>query len=135
MVLVLCCLLVSSGATAADNTFKLCITDTILTLSAGAQSPSVLSLATPMGASWKSQQPQQLIGKVQIDGKWVPVRWKLESLNRSQAGNAVTATYVCIQPHLRLSWKWQARAPSGPLEHTIRIQNLENQAVVLPLQH
>lgn len=42
---------------------------------------------------------------------------------------------MCIQPHLRLSWKWQARAPSGPLEHTIRIQNLENQAVVLPLQH
>ena len=46
----------------------------------------------------------------------------------------MTAVYTSSRPRLRLDWEWQARAPSGPIEHTIKIENLEDRAVGLPLQ-
>ncbi|MGO9274933.1 MAG: glycoside hydrolase family 36 protein [Terriglobia bacterium] len=128
------CLLVLSSAAAEDGTLRLATTDTVLAISAGPERPSVVSLGSPAGAPWTSQRPQRLIEKVQIDGEWQPVRWKLESVNLSPTHNRVTAIYASSQPRLRLHWEWRARALTGPIEHSIRIENLEDRPVGLPLQ-
>jgi hypothetical protein len=134
-ILALCfCPLLPSNAVAGDSTLRVATADTILVMVAGLKCPSVLSLASPLGVTWKSQQPQQLIEKVQIHGEWESIHWKLESVKRDHAGNGVTAIYGSSTPRLRLYWEWQARARSGPIEHTIRIENLENCEVGLPLQ-
>ena len=126
------CLLAASIAAAGPLT--LATKDTVLTLSALPAEPRILSLAFPTGAVWKSEHPQHLIDKILIDGKWQPVRWSLKSVNDNRAGGSISFLYECSKPHLRLSWEWQARARTGPLEHTIRITNLENQVVALPMQ-
>jgi alpha-galactosidase len=132
--LCLSCLLALSSSVAGSSTLRLATADTILTLSAGPENPSVLSLANSAGATWKSQQPQRLVENVQIDGSWEPVHWKLDSVKRNPARNSVTVVYRSSKPRLRLHWEWQARERSGPIEHTIRIENLETRVVGLPLQ-
>ena len=127
------CLLAASTA-AADGPLTLATRDTLLTLSADPARPRILSLACRGGAVWKSQHPQELIDKVLIDGKWEPVRWSLKSVNDNRAGGSISLVYECPKPQLRLDWEWQARARSGPIEHTIQITNLENRVVALPLQ-
>lgn len=123
-----------AASAAAHGPLTLATTDTILTLSADLAEPRVVSLACPAGVVWKSEQPQQLIDKALIDGKWQPVRWSLKSVNDHRADGSISVVYECSKPHLRLDWEWQARARSGPIEHTIRLTNLENQVVGLPLQ-
>ncbi len=119
---------------AGEGTLRLATADTILTLSAGAENPSVLSLANSAGAVWKSQQPQRLIDNVQLDGSWEPLHWRLESAKRDPARHSVTVVYRSSKPRLRLHWEWRARERSGPIEHTIRIENMETRVVGLPLQ-
>ncbi len=128
------CLFVAPNALAGNGPLRLATADTVLTMTAGAESPSVLTLASPSGATWKSQQPQQLIKRVQMDGEWKSVHWKLQSVSRDRGSNSVTVVYSSFRPRLRLHWDWEARARSGPLEHSIRIENLESQVVELPLQ-
>lgn len=126
--------LVVGNTFARVGSLRLATTDTVLIVSAGANRPGVLSVATPGGKAWSSQNPQQsLIDKVQLDGEWKPVRWRLESVS-NDASHDVRAVYSSSKPRLRLYWEWRARARSGPLEHFIRIENLESRAVGLPLQ-
>lgn len=127
-------LLLPSVVMAVATTQRLATSDTILVVRAGSEAPAVVSLAGPEGVNWKNQQSERLIDKVEIDGKWLPVRWKRDSFQGDPAGMSVTAVYACSHPHLRLDWKWQVRAPGGPIEHTITIQNLEGHAAGLPLQ-
>ena len=129
-------LLLSASNTRAENKpLRLATADTVLTLSAGAERPSVLALASPTGATWTSPQPQELIERVRIAGEWEPVHWKLQSVSLGQGENSVTAVYRSSEPRLRLHWAWKARARSGPIEHSITIENLESHAVELPLQN
>ncbi|HXJ96954.1 MAG TPA: alpha-galactosidase [Terriglobia bacterium] len=132
----LCFLLsaVFSGAIAGAATESLATADTILVLEAGPESPRVGSLTGSAGVVWKNQQHEHLIERVQMDGKWIPVHWRLESLERSPNSVAVTAVYASATPRMRLRWEWRARDPIGPLEHTITIENLEQQSLTLPLQ-
>jgi hypothetical protein len=120
---------------AGNGPLRLATADTVLTVTTGAERPSVLALASPAGATWRSQQPQQLIESVRIDGSWQSVHWQLQSVNVGENGNSVTAVYSSAKPRLRLHWEWKARARRGPLEHSIRIENLESQVVELPLQN
>ena len=46
----------------------------------------------------------------------------------------VSFVYETQSPHLRLTWEWSAPAATGPLEHRIRIENLDTRALWLPLQ-
>ena len=117
---------------AASSTFTLSTADTVLVLSAGREAPSVQSLASPGGTTWRSRGPQLLLQRARLDGAWQPLHWNLRSIH-SDSGT-LTFLYECSRPHLRLDWQWEARAPGGPLEHRIRIENLENTSIILPLQ-
>lgn len=128
------CMLLLSGTARGVESLALGTTDTRVVVELGTTAPSVLSLANPGGTVWKGQQLRPLIDKVQIDGEWKPVHWKFRSANRDRNGARITVVYASSKPHLQLYWEWQARASSGPIEHTIRIENLENRVVGLPLQ-
>lgn len=130
----LICLLIASTCAAGKVNLKVATLDTVLTMSAGPQGPRVLSLIGPDGFTWKNTQPERLVEKVLINGRWEAVQWKLESANADPIHKKVTAVYLSSKPHLRLQWEWQARDRSGPIEHSIRIENLENVLVGLPLQ-
>ncbi len=126
------CLLAASPAFA--GTLTLATADTLLTLNADPAQPRILSLASTSGAAWKSGSPQQLIDKALIDGNWEPLHWRLKSVDDQHSTGSIAFVYESSKPHLRLEWEWHARARSGPIEHSIRITNLENQVVTLPLQ-
>jgi hypothetical protein len=108
------CLLLFSAAPARPAAQRLATADTMLVLEAGAESPRVVSLTGSPGIVWKNQQAEYLIERVQMGGKWVPVRWRLQSVERSADGTAITAIYASATPRMRLLWRWQAHAPSGP---------------------
>jgi len=126
--------LVLVTAFATDSPLRLSTADTVITLSAGPEGPGVLSLASPGGETWTDHRAQSLIEKAQWNGTWQPVHWKLASVDRDRQGRSLTVVYECNHPHLRLLWLWQARDSSGPVEHTIKIENLESRPVALPLQ-
>jgi hypothetical protein len=124
--------LIAPSLFAANSTFTLSTADTVLVLQAGPEAPSVLSVAISRGATWRSRGPQSLIERVQVKGVWQPLSWKLTSANHDP--RSLTFIYECSRPHLRLDWDWEARAPEGPIEHRITIENLESTPVAIPLQ-
>jgi hypothetical protein len=69
-----------------------------------------------------------LIDHVEMNGAVQPVRWQL------QAASEGTFIYESQNPRLRLYWEWRARATHGPIEHSIRIENLSSTEIWLPLQ-
>jgi hypothetical protein len=117
---------------AANSTFTLSTADTVLVLQAGPEAPSVLSVATSRGATWRSRGPQSLIERAQVKGVWQPLSWKLTSANHDS--RSLAFIYECSRPHLRLDWDWEARASEGPVDHRITIENLESTPVAIPLQ-
>ena len=126
--------LLSPSPLGGNSGARLATADTILVIHAGLEAPGVVSLASPSGITWKNQRPEHLIDKVEVGASWQPLRWKLDSFQRDLRGGRVTAIYLSLQPRLRLVWGWRARARRGPIEHDIRIQNLEDRPVGLPLQ-
>ena len=117
---------------AATPSFTLSTADTTIVVSAGQQVPTLLSLANPGGTPWRSRRSEVLIDRVELDGKWQPLRWHLASTHSDS--QTLIAVYECPQPHLSLEWRWEARAREGPIEHRITIKNLESRPMTLPLQ-
>jgi hypothetical protein len=128
------CLQMASTSVSGKNQLKLATLDTVLTLSAEPRAPRILSLSGSNGFTWKNTQPERLVEKVLVNGRWEAIQWKLESAKADPLQNRVIAVYLSSHPHLRLHWEWQARDRLGPIEHSIRIDNLESVTVGLPLQ-
>ena len=72
---------------------------------------------------------------MEIDGSPVPIHWQLKpALNRIDSHHRGAAfVYESADPHLRLSWQWQARADFGPVEHRITVENLSGRTIWLPM--
>jgi Melibiase/Glycosyl hydrolase family 36 C-terminal domain len=102
----------------------LATSDAAVDLEAGAQAPQLLRLR-PMGApSWVNTVPEELPAWIEREGTRIPLHWRLmRNLSSVQPGR-ITFVYESLEPRLRLQWQWRARAPFGPLEHRIRIENL-----------
>jgi hypothetical protein len=108
---------------------KLSTSETTISLNPAPNAPRLLALN-----SERNQAAEKLIDHVEANGRTMPLRWQLRSSDTSADQKAVQFTYDCVNPHLRLVWEWRARAASGPIEHTIRIQNLSQAELWLPLQ-
>ena len=107
--------------------------DTRIEVSAGSRVPRLISLAGFRGSPWLNRQEETLPASVEVNGVTVPLAWQYKpELGRSDARRAVFV-YETPEPHLRLSWQWEARAAFGPIEHRITIENLSAQEVWLPL--
>jgi hypothetical protein len=97
---------------------------TTLTVEAGDHEPGLVTLKSGQWEEWKSTQTEKLISYAEIGGKKVPLTWKLNRGTSHADHHRVTFVYESETPRLRLTWEWKARAFTGPVEHTIHIENL-----------
>ncbi len=124
LTLLLCLLAIALPA--QTKTQQLSNADTSITLEAGQTAPRVLQLAGKRENIWNNQA-------VEIGDLTQHIQWQFRSAE-STNGKLIRFIYESDNPHLRLFWEWKIRATRGPLEHTIRIQNLSTKEVWLPLQ-
>jgi len=120
--------------TANAQTVSLHTAQTVVRLEAGGTAPQLLSLQAPGKALWTNHTAEDLIARVEVDGHSVPLQWKLVAKEAHADARHVSFVYETQAPHLRLTWEWSAPAATGPLEHRIRIENLDNRELWLPLQ-
>jgi len=118
----------------AQTTVRIKTADTDIGLQAGPTSPSLSTLAAAGQAPWVNRSSETLIAFAEVSGKQIPCTW---SFNRdaSRVDNQhVEFVYDSVSPHLRLTWEWRVRQAFGPIEHQIRIENLESQGIWIPMQ-
>jgi alpha-galactosidase len=120
---------------ATSMTARLQTPDTSIQLQAGAQAPRVLKISSPGQPPWVNVAAERLIDSVVIDGQETPLQWQLDQKSSLIDLHRVRFVYESESPRLRLTWEWQARAVSGPIEHQIRIENLTGKELWLPLQN
>jgi hypothetical protein len=101
-------------------------------LSAHSAAPLLVSLGGP-GASWPNEKEDALPASVESEGSKVTLTWHLEPKLTEADKRHVTFVYESSGPHLRLYWRWEARAAFGPLEHRIVVENLSGKELWLPL--
>jgi len=121
-------------AALGQTTAKLQTSDTILTLEAGSASPRLASLTFPGQPTWENRASESLIAFVEISGKQAPLNWTFNREASQISEQQVAFVYDSATPHLRLTWEWRVRQAYGPIEHLIRIENLEAQEIWIPMQ-
>jgi hypothetical protein len=107
--------------------------DTAITVEAGDEFPQVTALGFRGAIPWLNRAAETLPEQVWVDGVERAVRWQLDRAASRITKRAVEFVYVADAPRLVLQWQWQARSERGPIEHTIRIRNLSERSVTLPL--
>jgi alpha-galactosidase len=131
LAIVLGCL---GSAVSAQTTVSIGTSETRLKLQEGKEAPSLISLQSVPSRIWSNSSPEPLIDSVEQYGRTLPLHWSLDAV-KSHAGPQVAVfVYENSSPRLRLTWKWEARAASGPIEHTIAIENLSAAELWIPLQ-
>jgi hypothetical protein len=127
-------LFVTSISALAQTSARLETSDTELVLEAGPEAPRLAALGVTGQAKWVNRASEILIQSADVSGKSTPVHW---TFNReaSQIGDQrVAFVYDSASPHLRLTWGWRTRQAYGPIEHQIRIENLDGQEIWIPMQ-
>lgn len=107
--------------------------DTALVVEAGASAPRLAQLQGSSGASWKNRAAEEPIPFVEVEGRKVPATWRLNTEAAETDSRRIVLVYENAFPRLRLKWEWEARAEFGPIEHRVRIENLSDQELWLPL--
>ena len=116
------------------KTAKMATADTAVTVEAGADAPRLLQLSGPDGFVWAGQKPDELIGFVEAGGQRQTIHWSLNLAACQIEPSRVEFVYDSKSPRLRLFWDWRVRASQGPVEHSVRIENLSGHEMWLPLQ-
>jgi alpha-galactosidase len=75
-----------------------------------------------------------LIAWAEISGAHESLNWSFNREASEIGDQRVSFVYDSWSPRLRLTWEWRTRQPYGPIEHQIRIENLEGQEIWIPLQ-
>jgi hypothetical protein len=122
------------GGLAGAQAASLGTAQIVVELKAGTTAPQLVSLQAPGKALWSNQVAEDLIATAAVNGRTVPLEWKLVAGAEHQDAKRVSFVYETRSPHLRLTWEWSAPAATGPLEHSIRIENLDTRELWLPLQ-
>jgi alpha-galactosidase len=107
---------------------------TTLVLQAGREEPRLVSLQSGRFLAWRNGISERLIDSIEENGGTVSLHWKLDERDSHITGRTATFVYQSSSPRLRLTWKWEARAEDGPVEHSITIENLSPAEIWLPLQ-
>jgi alpha-galactosidase len=116
------------------QTTQLKTAETHINLDAGADTPRLVSLQVPGRPKWENRASEKLIGSVEIENKETPVQWRFVNDSSHSDAKSVSFVYESTNPHLRLTWSWTARADFGPIEHQIRIENLTDHELWIPMQ-
>lgn len=124
----------AANVAAAQQPVTLRTSNTVLQLLPGRTAPRLLSLSGPEDAPWRNTTADTLIEFASVDGQHLPLKWNLVPSATRVSPHEVSFVYESQGPHLRLIWTWEARADFGPIEHRIRIENLEGRELWIPLQ-
>ena len=115
-------------------TARLRTTDTELSLKAGLTAAELVSLSFPRHSPCENATSEPFISWAEMSGHETSLHWSLNQ-NASQIGkDRLEFIYESASPHLRLTWAWRTRQEYGPIEHQIRIQNLDANEIWIPLQ-
>ena len=108
--------------------------DTELVLEAGPEAPRLTSLIVPGQPRWENRASEILISSADVSDKTMSVHWTFNREASEIGEQRVAFVYDSTSPHLRLTWEWRARQAYGPIEHQIRIENLDRQEIWIPMQ-
>ncbi len=97
--------------------------------------PRLTKLISRHGCVWNNDQSERLPDSVQVDGCTIPLTWKLANDQSIVNDRRLSLVYTTLDPPLKLTWEWLARANFGPIEHSIVITNLGRKTCWLPMQH
>jgi hypothetical protein len=128
------CVFAFSAAAGAQRSATLSTGQTTVQLAAGPTAPRLVSLSTSDRSPWLNEMPEELIAGAEIAGRSAPLHWELDTSASKIGRTRVAFVYETHSPRLRLTWKWNAPAASGPIEHRIRIENLDAREIWIPLQ-
>jgi hypothetical protein len=107
--------------------------DARIEVMASLNAPMLVSLSQPDGLAWHNNVSEGLPSNVDVDGTAVSIHWSLKPELANVDSHRIAFVYESAQPHLRLFWEWEARADFGPIEHRIRIENLGEEEIWIPL--
>jgi len=113
---------------------RLQTSDTVLDLEAGPTAPRLVSLTVPGQPPWENLASESLIAWGEISGAHKSLNWTFNREASEVGDRLVALVYDSRSPRLRLTWEWRNRQPFGPIEHQVRIENLEEQEIWIPLQ-
>ena len=116
------------------DTAVLSTSDTIVTVEAGARSPRLAALGRRSGWLLKSRSAEILPDRAEVGGVARALEWRLDRAASHSDPKEIVLVYRSDAPALRLLWRWRARAPFGPIEHSMEIENPGNETLWLPLQ-
>jgi hypothetical protein len=108
--------------------------DTAVGLRAAPSGPTMVFLRSTASPSWRNRESEPLVDFAVAEGVRIPLRWRWNRRESRVGPQSVSFVYHSRSPRLRLRWMWTARARSGPLEHTISIENLSGRELLLGLQ-
>ncbi|HVT97157.1 MAG TPA: glycoside hydrolase family 36 protein [Acidobacteriaceae bacterium] len=107
--------------------------DTTIEVAGGPEAPRLVSLAGHNARPWRNRSVDTLPPWVEREGKRLPLHWRLVPGAAAVDSHHVAIVYQTTVPRLRLTWEWSARAPFGPLEHTVTIRNRSGVELWLPI--
>jgi Melibiase/Glycosyl hydrolase family 36 C-terminal domain len=108
--------------------------ETEIGVEADEHAPRLTTLSLRGARVWKNRAVESLPVQIEIRGTVHPVIWRLDRAASSFKQHQIQLVYLTDSPRLKAVWSWSARAHSGPLEHTLSIENLGSELVWLPLQ-
>jgi hypothetical protein len=123
------------AGTSVGASVNLATADTTITLEARPEGPRLTTLELADGTRWHNRAAEPLPERVQVRGVTLPLVWQIDVAASHIDPREAVFAYVSSAPRLRLLWRWRTRAAFGPLEHDIRIENLDADDVWLPLQN
>jgi len=83
---------------------------------------------------WENRASESLIASAEVEGNSTPLSWKFNADPSQISKQRVAFVYDCASPRLRLTWEWRVRQAYGPMEHQIRIENLDGREIWIPMQ-
>jgi alpha-galactosidase len=123
-----------SSAVLAQMAAKLQTSDTELSLEASPTAPRLATFSIAGQGKWENRAWETLIDSVEVAGQHTPLHWSFNNSDSQSSERGVVFVYDSSSPHLRLTSEWRARQTYGPIEHQIRIENLDAQELWIPMQ-
>jgi hypothetical protein len=131
--LMVACVWAATANAAGQTTATLSTSDTTVRLAASRNAPRLVSLAGAKSSPWWNQAEEALPPWVEREGRRLPLTWRLNAGATIARPQHVAFVYESFRPHLQLTWEWFARAPFGPVEHTVTIRNRSGVELWLPV--
>ena len=125
----------ANGQVVASQVAVLKTGETELRFEASSSAPRLVSLQGAAQPVWRNRASEKLIGSAQVGEESVPIAWVLNRDASKASANSVAYVFESASPRLRLTWNWNARSAHGPVEHDIRIQNLDSREIWIPMQN